>query len=208
VPRPANVSREQILDRATEEFWARGYRAASMDSLVRAIGTTKASLYGEFGGKDGLFEAVLDHYAARVVTEALRPLSDPLTGLAGVERYFRELVLQAPTGQLQRGCLMTTTMTEFGEADPRFADRTQAHLDRVLDAFLGALARARDRGELAPTVTDLRAAAAGLTTLAQGVWASARSGADAAHLMSAVRAVIASMGSVSEGALRDPAVNA
>lgn len=194
MPRPANVSREQILDRATEEFWSRGYRAASMDSLVRAIGTTKASVYAEFGGKDGLFGAVLDHYAERVVTDALRPLGDPLTGLAGIERYFRDLVLQAPTGQLQRGCLMTTTMTEFGEADPRFADRTRAHLDRVTQAFFVALSRARDRGELARTVTDLVAAAAGLTTLAQGVWASARSGADATQLMNAVGAMIRSMG--------------
>ncbi len=194
MPRPANVTRQQILDRATEEFWSRGYRAASMDSLIRAIGTTKASVYAEFGDKDGLFEAVLDHYAGHVVTAALRPLSDPLTGLAGIERYFHDLVLRAPAGQLRRGCLMTTTMTELGEANPRFAHRTRAHLDRVTQAFFGALSRARDRGELAPTVTDLSAAAAGLTTLAQGAWASARSGTDAMKLMNAVCAVIGSMG--------------
>jgi TetR/AcrR family transcriptional repressor of nem operon len=188
------VSREQILDRATEEFWTRGYRAASMNSLVRAIGATKASVYAEFGDKDGLFEAVLDHYAGHIVSEALRPLGDPLTGLAGIERYFLDLVVHAPTGQLQRGCLMTTTMTELGEADRRFADRTRAHLDRVAEAFFGALCRARDRGELARTVTDLPAAAAGLTTLAQGVWASARSGADPTQLMDAVGAMIRSLG--------------
>lgn len=165
-----------------------------MDLLVRTIGTTKASVYAEFGGKDGLFVAVLDHYAERVVTDALQPLGDPLTGLAGIEGYFRALVLEAPAGQLQRGCLMTTTMTEFGDADPRFADRTRAHLDRVSQAFFGALSRARDRGELTRTETDLGGAAAGLTTLAQGVWASARAGTDATELMRAVGAMISSLG--------------
>lgn len=192
--RPANVSRDQILDRATMEFWSRGYRAASMDLLVQAAGATKASVYAEFGGKDGLFEAVLDYYAERVVTDALRPMSDPSTGLAGIERYFRDLILHAPTGQLHRGCLMTTTMIEFGETDRRFAQRTQAHLDRVNQAFFGALSRAQDRGELAQTVTDLAAAAAGLTAFAQGVWASARSGVGAAELMNGVGAIIGSLG--------------
>lgn len=86
-------------------------------------------------------------------------------------------------------CLMTATMTQFGDADPRFADHTRAHLDRVR-AFLGALSRAQQRGELAPTVTGLPSIAAGLATLVQGVRASARSGADATHLMKAVSAVI------------------
>lgn len=192
--RPANLTREQILSRATQEFWEQGYRAASIDSLVQAIGTTKASVYAEFGSKDGLFEAVLDHYAERVVTDALRPMSDPTEGLAGIERYFRDLILDAPTGQLQRGCLMTTTMVEFAEGHPRFVRRTRAHLKRVNNAFLSALSRARDQGELAPTVGDLAAAADGLTSFAQGVWVSARSGASPIHLMRGVSAIIGSMG--------------
>lgn len=191
------MTREQILSGATREFWEHGYRAASVESLVQAIGTTKASVYAEFGSKDGLFEAVLDHYAERVVTDALRPMSDPTAGLAGIERYFRDLILHAPAGQLQRGCLMTTTMAEFAEADPRFVRRTRAHLQRVNSAFLSALSRARDQGELAPGVGDLAAAADGLTSFAQGVWVSARSGASPTQLMRGVSAIIGSLGTPS-----------
>jgi TetR/AcrR family transcriptional repressor of nem operon len=185
----AKLGREEILDLATDEFWSHGYRAASMDGLVRAIGTTRARLYGEFGDKQGLFQAVLDRYAQRIVTEALRPLDDPDAGLAGIDRYFRDLVVAVPGEQLLRGCLMTTTMAEVGEDLPQITARVRTHLDRVTAALLAALNRARDRGELAEPIADLHTTAVGLATLAQGVWTCARAGVDAGVLITGVTAL-------------------
>lgn len=189
--RKPNVGRAEILDRAMLEFWSRGYRAASMDTLVRSIGTTRASLYAEFGGKEGLFEAALDHYSDKAVTAALGPMADPGAGLAGIEQYFRVLVNDAPPEQLARGCLMTSTMTELGDTDPRIAERTHAHFDRVTATFQAALTQAQAQGELHPSVADLAACALSLATFAQGLWACARSGVPIPALTAAVTATLA-----------------
>ena len=189
--RAANLARREVLDRAVEEFWRRGFRAASIDALVREIGTTRFSLYREFGGKDGLFEAALDHYAEHVVTRVLAPMTDTKSGLAGIARYFDDIIGSAERdGRLGRGCLMTNTMAELGEDDRRSNKRTKAHFERVTATFEAALSRARQRGEIAESVGDLAGLAFGFATFAQGVWACARSGIEAKTLRRSVRSML------------------
>lgn len=194
MPRPANLDRRDVLERAMHLFWERGYRALSMDALVREIGTTRFSLYREFGGKHGLFEATLDHYADHVVGDVLRPMTDTDAGLDGIARYFDDIFRDAGRrGRLARGCLMTNTMTEVGDADRGIRRRTEAHFRRVACAFERALGRARSRGELRAEAVDLHAWSVHLATFAQGVWACARSGLRAAQLRAAVRAFLDSV---------------
>jgi TetR/AcrR family transcriptional repressor of nem operon len=190
MPRPSNLPRDEILERAMREFWARGFRSASMDALVREIGTTRFSLYRQFGGKKGLFEAALDHYSGSVVTGVLRPMANVAAGIAGIEKYFdRAISTLERAGRLSDGCLMTNTMTEVGGSDRRIHERTRAHFDRVARMFAGALGCARERGELADPI-EIGAWSIALATFAQGIWASARSGVSARELRRAVRAML------------------
>lgn len=68
-PKGAATSR-RILDAATAEFAERGIAGARIDRIITAAQTNKAQLYGYFGSKEGLFEAVmadcLDRGANRV----------------------------------------------------------------------------------------------------------------------------------------------
>jgi AcrR family transcriptional regulator len=56
--RGAATSR-RILDAATEEFARRGIAGARIERILAAAHTNKAQLYGYFGSKDGLFDAVV-----------------------------------------------------------------------------------------------------------------------------------------------------
>lgn len=64
-PRGAATSR-RILDVAAEEFAERGIAGARIDRIVAAARTNKAQLYGYFGSKDGLFDAVIADRAERL----------------------------------------------------------------------------------------------------------------------------------------------
>jgi AcrR family transcriptional regulator len=52
----------RILDAAAAEFAERGIAGARIDRIVAAARTNKAQLYGYFGSKDGLFDAVVADY--------------------------------------------------------------------------------------------------------------------------------------------------
>ncbi|MFF5112090.1 TetR family transcriptional regulator [Streptosporangium sp. NPDC000509] len=78
--RGAATSR-RILDAAAEEFAQYGIAGARIDRITAAARTNKAQLYGYFGSKDGLFDAVIADLSSRLMTAV--PLNaDDLPGWA------------------------------------------------------------------------------------------------------------------------------
>lgn len=57
--RPRQFSEPDALAAASAVIAHRGFAGTSVDDLVRATGVNRASLYGTFGSKDGLFRRCL-----------------------------------------------------------------------------------------------------------------------------------------------------
>lgn len=58
--RSAEVTRQRILDAATEEFAQRGIAGARVDRIAARSGMSKPMIYTYFGSKEKLFDAVFD----------------------------------------------------------------------------------------------------------------------------------------------------
>ena len=58
--RDADQTRRDILAAATAEFSEKGYAGARVDDIAARTRTTKRMIYYYFGGKDGLYAAVLE----------------------------------------------------------------------------------------------------------------------------------------------------
>jgi AcrR family transcriptional regulator len=84
------ATRARILEVATAEFTAHGLAGARIDRIVAAARTNKAQLYGYFGGKDGLFDAVFDE-SVRLLTETVPFDAEDLPGWAAglYDEYLR-----------------------------------------------------------------------------------------------------------------------
>jgi AcrR family transcriptional regulator len=58
-PQPAEPRRERIVRAAAPLFLKKGYDNVSIDEIIGVVGGSKATIYAWFGGKEGLFEAVI-----------------------------------------------------------------------------------------------------------------------------------------------------
>jgi TetR/AcrR family transcriptional regulator, mexJK operon transcriptional repressor len=58
--RRGDAKSEQIRATATELFLRRGYDGVSVDEIVRIVGGSKTNVYNHFGGKEGLFAAIVN----------------------------------------------------------------------------------------------------------------------------------------------------
>ena len=74
--RPRAFSESDVVASASAVFARRGFAATSVDDLVRATGVGRASLYGAFGSKDGLFQRCLSGALAALAPGPSGP-SDP-----------------------------------------------------------------------------------------------------------------------------------
>jgi len=73
-------SRERILDAALEEFAAKGFAGARVEAIAKRAGLNKQLISHHFGGKEGLYRAVMDRRFAQPGGE----LNEPEGGLAGM----------------------------------------------------------------------------------------------------------------------------
>jgi AcrR family transcriptional regulator len=80
----------RILDAAAEEFAARGIAGARIDRITATANTNKAQLYGYFGSKDGLFDAVITDRADRLMSAIAFDANDlPGTAVAMYDENLR-----------------------------------------------------------------------------------------------------------------------
>src|ERR1051325_2719984 len=64
--RDADRTRAEILEVATHEFADLGYASARVDEIAAKTRTTKRMIYYYFGGKEGLYLAVLEQAYRRI----------------------------------------------------------------------------------------------------------------------------------------------
>ncbi len=180
--RPKEFDRKDALERAMEEFWAKGYEATSVSCLLEAMGINRGSMYDTFGDKRSLFLEAIGHYRQTVAAPLIEtighyrqtvaaPLIETLNGagspLGNIRRTLSEFAeLAASDGG--RGCLVTNTTVEIAPQDAEIAKAMKSALIAVEEAFRKALSRAVERGELGRR-TDARCLARFLANTLHGL---------------------------------------
>ncbi|MBT3812557.1 MAG: TetR/AcrR family transcriptional regulator [Gammaproteobacteria bacterium] len=158
----------EVLDKAVEVFWAKGYEATSMQDLVNAMGIQRGSLYATFGSKQQLFLQALERYGKVVVKQFLDILQSKPSGVESIELFFAQLVEHLLTAGALRSCLVTNSAIERGLRDEATKQQVLYLLNALDKGFYKALQRANEKGELS-TELNLKKVASFLTSNMQGL---------------------------------------
>jgi len=144
--RPKDYDRDEVLEKAVAVFWQKGFKACSMADIVKATGLNTASLYKEFGDKDGLFEEALDRYRQQRLSPRLQILLDE-PNLKGVEAFLQDVV-NSVTLENYKGCLMMNHIAQKNTISPQAAEKIgdfTATTERLLEV---AISNAQANGEI------------------------------------------------------------
>lgn len=181
--RPRQFDEAEVVQKATELFWAQGYRATTPRDLVDATGLSRSSLYNTFGSKEGLFLRSLGAYvsgqAAGMSAELeRRSLGDSLEWM-----YSQLIAMARPVagGGAGMSCMMATAAIEADPGDTQLFAAVQAGRLAVTSAFQRRLERAQTEGEL-PANKDPAALAHVLFNTNMGLVVLARAGTPAETL--------------------------
>ena len=139
---------QHAIQVATDLFWREGYEGVSVDDVVKASGLNRYALYQNFGGKKGLFLAVLEAYCDNGKRVTMELLADPT--LAAFDALQRSLEIRVDDEMFRSGCLMTTTGVELAAKDPEVAEQVQLYVSEIKGLLQAALSRARAEGDLSP----------------------------------------------------------
>lgn len=154
--------RRRILVAALEVFVTHGYVGTSTDQLAAAASASKATLYKEFGDKQGVFRALIEDAAERIedpfapLVATMQEVRTAEAGIALLAEQFTRSIMAAPVQQLRR--LVIAEAVRFPELGALYWERGFL---RVLASVASCL-RVLDERELL-TVPDADLAAQHLT---------------------------------------------
>ena len=151
--RNPDVTRENLLNAAFQEFYQHGFQAASLDRIIEAAGVTKGALYHHFPNKKELGYAVCDEIInPGIVEQWIEPLQrtdDPIgVMLARMAEKLKALTLE----EVSLGCPLNNLSLEMSPHDDGFRERTVKMYDMWKNAMGQALARGQGAGTVARSI--------------------------------------------------------
>lgn len=152
--RHKDYDRHKVIEKATVVFWQKGYKACSITDIVNATGLNTASMYKEFGDKDGLFEEALEHYRQHNMSPRFQILIDE-PNIKGVEAFLKD-VINSTTSENYKGCLMMNHLAQKNTISLQAAEKIGDFCATMEGLLEVAIRHAQANGEISadkePTV--------------------------------------------------------
>ncbi|MEM9123644.1 MAG: TetR/AcrR family transcriptional regulator [Pseudomonadota bacterium] len=191
--RPRTFDCDEVIVKASYLFTRQGFAATTMDQLAATTGASLHSLYADYGGKKGLFEATLKTYLTEdIIRGVMAPLLAEGAGFEDLQRFFDALAQVAKSGERDASCLICLTMMRMDDDDPEVRGVVQAYLQIVDQAFRNVLGNAKQAGA-ARADLDIAKSAAFLTGILLGLNLYLRSPAGAERIEDYLSAALASL---------------
>ncbi len=155
----------EVLDKAMQAFWSRGYAATSMQDLVDRMGINRGSLYSTYRDKHALFLAALRMYDDTLRHKRLADLEAKYGPRETIRQLFLAFASHVSEKGGNRGCFLTNTALELAAHD-REAGKIVGHAQKEIEAFFARMIRkGKAQGEVAPHVKPAETASGLLASL-------------------------------------------
>lgn len=150
--------KEEVLDRALNLFWKKGYNGTSIRDIEKATGLGKSSLYNTFGGKEALFFGTLKRYLSKERKNLGAALVEAKSPIKAIRAMMRISLAEKTKDVQKMGCFMvnsTTELANYNSAFNRFALEYKKSATRMLADLIeqakqaGEISSSKDSKELA-----------------------------------------------------------
>lgn len=146
MPRPATYDKADLILRARDLFWTKGWAGTSMKDLEKGLDMRPGSFYAAFGSKEALYGLALDHYAqeSQARVKALAKELGPL----GALQALPAAAISGDTA-LPQACMLAKTLLELSATQGPLGAKAQTYLDEAEQEFQTLFAQAQRAGQIA-----------------------------------------------------------
>ncbi len=147
----AQFDRDEVLDKAIDLFWHRGYSAASMQQVVQATGLKPGSIYLAFENKEGLFRESLERYAGKTLARVKEVLEGAPSFGEGICQILESNIKQSCDNDYC-SCFLVKTQLELASEGNELHQLASDKLNEIEALFRSYLEK-----EFGPEVSGQRA---------------------------------------------------
>lgn len=151
--RPKIFDEKDVIRKASEIFWKKGYEASSAEEILEAMNMGKGSFYLHFkGGKKELYQRSLDLFSTEAMERFYKNLSQEPDEIDFLKQFILSLS-DAPNDRKQKGCYLGNGVVEMSNLDVKTKDQAGALLNKLEAAFAKIIAKAQKAGRLRTQVS-------------------------------------------------------
>jgi TetR/AcrR family transcriptional repressor of nem operon len=143
--RPTIFKNDELIIRAQELFWEKGYTATSLSELLKITGAGSGSFYNTFkGGKKEIFSKSIQQ--RRDAFELFKAeISECESPLDLIKTFFRSVATEDNKAH-RRGCIIANTIVEMSNLEEELENEAIQILKEVELMFSKAVKHAQDKG--------------------------------------------------------------
>ena len=146
--RTKDFDESEVLTRAMNIFWCRGYNATSMEDLVTGLGISRSSLYGTYTDKHTLYIKALEHYQ-QIGTAKMRELMNtPAPAKETIKKLIEYAAYGTTDGQKGAGCFMLNAEVEVAAVDKAVNSIICKKDQQLEDVYYEVIERGKETGEI------------------------------------------------------------
>ncbi|TEW52898.1 TetR/AcrR family transcriptional regulator [Psychromonas algicola] len=145
----AKFDRAEVVEKATNLYWEKGYHGTSMRDLQATVDLRPGSIYAAFGSKDNLFKEAINHYANSTGKLLQLCLDETSSPLAGLKLFIRKITIENRENAPSDMCMIVKSISELTDNDNKeLLDEAKALLNGVESRFADIIEDAMQTGEI------------------------------------------------------------
>lgn len=177
--RTKDFDENEVLIKAVNLFWYKGYNGTSIQDLVDGLGISRSSLYDTYGDKHTLFMKALESYQASASGAMCNIISNNVSAKVAIRRLLELTTLELVGDNQHKGCFMTNAAVEVAPHNAEVNNMICQNDQLIENAFYQAIKKGQESGEIT-NKKDARALARFIFNAVQGIRVSAKLTSDKA----------------------------
>lgn len=146
--RTKEFNEDQVLDKAIEIFWHKGYNGTSAQDLVTHLGLSRSSLYDTFGDKQKLFSQSLQRYQKQSQDQIMKLLEDSQNIKETLHDIFKQAVVESLEDRITKGCFMVNSSVELAMHNEEIAKIVKSNSRKMEEVFTNAVKKGQEAGTI------------------------------------------------------------
>ena len=147
MPRVLNQTYDELVEKAQELFWLKGFKGVSVKELSEYLNISPTTIYNKYS-KDQLFLDSLDYYTSNYSDPFLKQLRGTTEGLHSLKEFFYTLIDALLDKTFPRSCLMVNTVVELRNENDNVVRRYDDYMSVLEDSYKVVLEKAYALGQI------------------------------------------------------------
>ena len=175
--RTKDFDENEVLCKAIQIFWHKGYNGTSMQDLVDGLGISRSSLYDTYTDKHTLFVKALESYQDTGAGKIQEIINNSTSAKATIKQLLEFVINELLGDKQQKGCFMVNAEVEVAPHDAEINDLVCKNDQQMEDAFYLVIKKGQDSGEIKKD-QDARALSRFIFNTVKGIRVTAKSTSD------------------------------